>query len=100
MSKLTAERARERIEHLKAWQSTRGLTLREEEYLEALEIALTVLDQPLQHDNLLRAEGAQQVAVLIMAVRDEFPETSHDIVEECANIAGNLEAKLRYGLSL
>lgn len=45
MSKLTAERARERIEHLKAWQSTRGLTLREEEYLEALEISLPVLEQ-------------------------------------------------------
>lgn len=37
MSKLTAERARERIEHLKAWQQQRGLTLREEEYLEGLE---------------------------------------------------------------
>ena len=37
MKKLTAERARERIEHLKAWQAQRGLTLREEEYLEGLE---------------------------------------------------------------
>lgn len=98
--KLTAEKARERIAHLKSWQEQRGLTLREEEYLEALEGYLPVLAQPLQHDNLLRAEGAQQVAILIMAVRDEFPESAHDIVEECANIAGNLEAKLRYGLSL
>lgn len=46
MSKLTAERARERIEHMKAWQAQRGLTLREEEYLEALEIALIVLSHP------------------------------------------------------
>lgn len=37
MSKLTAERARERIQHLKAWRDQRGLTLREEEYLEAME---------------------------------------------------------------
>ena len=43
MKKLTAERARERIEHMKAWQAQRGLTLREEEYLEALEISLKVL---------------------------------------------------------
>lgn len=44
MSKLTAERARERITHLKRWQEQRGLTLREEEYLEALELALGVLE--------------------------------------------------------
>lgn len=42
--KLTAERARERIEHLKTWQKQRGLTLREEEYLEALELAMPVLE--------------------------------------------------------
>lgn len=44
MTKLTAERARERIQHLQLWQQQRGLTLREEEYLEALELALTVLE--------------------------------------------------------
>lgn len=43
MSKLTAERARERITHLKRWQEQRGLTLREEEYLEALQLAAAVL---------------------------------------------------------
>ena len=37
MSKLTAERAQERIAHMKQWQEQRGLTLREEEYLEGLE---------------------------------------------------------------
>lgn len=44
MSKLTAERAQERIAHLKQWQEQRGLTLREEEYLEAMEIAAHVLE--------------------------------------------------------
>lgn len=44
MPKLTAQRARERIEHLKRWQDQRGLTLREEEYLEALELASAVLE--------------------------------------------------------
>lgn len=44
MSKLTAERAQERIAHLKQWQEQRGLTLREEEYLEAMQLALSVLD--------------------------------------------------------
>lgn len=42
-NKLTAERAQERIAHLKQWQAQRGLTLREEEYLEAMEIAARVL---------------------------------------------------------
>lgn len=37
MQKLTAAKARERIEHLQTWQAQRGLTLREEEYLEGLE---------------------------------------------------------------
>lgn len=43
MTKLTAERAQERIAHLKQWQQQRGLTLREEEYLEALQISAGVL---------------------------------------------------------
>lgn len=42
--KLTAERTRERIQHLKNWQQQRGLTLREKEYLEAMELALEVLE--------------------------------------------------------
>lgn len=43
-SKLTADKARERIAHLTAWRDQRGLTLREEEYLEAMQLALSVLD--------------------------------------------------------
>lgn len=42
--KLTAAKARERIEHLQTWQAQRGLTLREEEYLQALEMALRILE--------------------------------------------------------
>lgn len=49
MTKLTAQRARERIQHLKNWQEQRGLTLREEEYLEALEGYLPILEQREQH---------------------------------------------------
>ena len=42
--KLTAAKARERIEHLQNWQAQRGLTLREEEYLQALELALELME--------------------------------------------------------
>lgn len=58
MSKLTAERARERIQHLQLWQQQRGLTLREEEYLEALELALTVLEPKSYHTGGLVATQA------------------------------------------
>lgn len=44
MGKLTADKARERIAHLTAWRDQRGLTLREEEYLEAMELVLEVLE--------------------------------------------------------
>lgn len=43
-NKLTADKARERIQHLTAWRDQRGLTLREEEYLEAMQMALMVLN--------------------------------------------------------
>lgn len=42
-NKLTADKARERITRLTAWRDQRGLTLREEEYLEAMELALKIL---------------------------------------------------------
>lgn len=47
MKKLTAEDARRDITHLKAFQKQPniGLSLREEKYLQALEIALPVLEQ-------------------------------------------------------
>lgn len=47
MNKLTAEVARRDIGHLKSFQSDPkvGLSLKEEKYLQALEIALPVLEQ-------------------------------------------------------
>jgi len=47
MKKLTAEVARRDISHLKAFQKQPniGLSLREETYLQALEIALPILEQ-------------------------------------------------------
>lgn len=47
MKKLTAEVARRDITHLKEFQKqpSIGLSLREEKYLQALEIALPVLEQ-------------------------------------------------------
>ncbi|HBZ17521.1 MAG TPA: hypothetical protein DEO73_17415 [Pantoea sp.] len=47
MNKLTAEVARRDIDHLKSFQSDPkvGLSLKEEKYLQALEIALPVLEQ-------------------------------------------------------
>lgn len=47
MNKLTSEKCRYRIEQLKAWGSinNRGITAREEDYIQALEIALPILEQ-------------------------------------------------------
>lgn len=47
MKKLTAEKCRYRIEQLKVWGSinNRGITAREEDYIQALEIALPILEQ-------------------------------------------------------
>ncbi len=51
-NKLTADKARERIAQLTAWRDQRGLTLREEDYLEALETHLRVLYlQPVKPDH-------------------------------------------------
>ncbi len=52
MKKLTAEVARRDISHLKAFQKQPniGLSLREETYLQALEIALPILEQQQRAD--------------------------------------------------
>ncbi|WP_432372781.1 hypothetical protein ACRPHP_07070 [Pantoea allii] len=47
--------------------------------------------------NNLRAEGASMVETRIMACIDEFAEHVTDIVDECANIAGNTASELRSG---
>lgn len=45
MSKLTAEVARRELTKLKVWEDDCVLTLKEELYLQSLEIALPVLEQ-------------------------------------------------------
>lgn len=45
MNKLTAEAARQELTKLKAWENDGVLTLKEERYLQALEIALHILEQ-------------------------------------------------------
>lgn len=45
MNKLTAESARQELTKLKVWENDGVLTLKEERYLQALEIALPILEQ-------------------------------------------------------
>lgn len=44
MNKLTAESARQELTKLKVWENDGVLTLKEERYLQALEIALPILE--------------------------------------------------------
>lgn len=62
MSKLTAEKARERITHLKSWQEQRGLTLREEEYLEGLERMILAEARVQELEALIESMELQAVA--------------------------------------
>ena len=62
MSKLTAERARERIEHLQRWQQQRGLTLREEEYLEGLERMLAAEARVVELEAQIESMELQAIA--------------------------------------
>lgn len=45
MNKLTAEVARQDLTHLKSWVETCGISMKEERYMQALEIALPILEQ-------------------------------------------------------
>lgn len=45
MNKLTAEVARQDLNHLKSWVETCGISMKEERYMQALEIALPILEQ-------------------------------------------------------
>jgi len=45
MNKLTAEVARQDLSHLKSWVETCGISMKEERYMQALEIALPILEQ-------------------------------------------------------
>lgn len=53
MKKLTAEKCRERIEWLEKW----NLSIAEEVYLQALEIALPILDQQEQESRCQQCGG-------------------------------------------
>lgn len=79
MSKLTAERARERINHLTAWRDQRGLTLREEEYLEALEGYLPVLES--------REQPCRNPGVAELRADVEVNQTTCEAVHRCCNHA-------------
>lgn len=46
----------------------------------------------------IMADGAEKVAQNIRICLDEFPQMSHDIVEECARFADETAEKLRAGL--
>lgn len=61
MKKLTAEVARRDISHLKAFQKQPniGLSLREETYLQALEIALPILEQQERGDGWIEWGGGE-----------------------------------------
>lgn len=57
MSKLTAEEARFDLGNLKKWQSEpHGISMKEERYMQALEIALPILEQQEQPTNQNGAE--------------------------------------------
>ncbi|MFE0584834.1 hypothetical protein [Pantoea vagans] len=45
MNKLTAEVARQDLSHLKSWVETCGISTKEERYMQALEIALPILEK-------------------------------------------------------
>ncbi|MGC0858465.1 hypothetical protein WKG86_05585 [Pantoea agglomerans] len=62
MKKLTAEVARRDISHLKAFQKQPniGLSLREETHLQALEIALPILEQQERGDGWIEWKGGKR----------------------------------------
>ncbi|WP_277268292.1 hypothetical protein [Pantoea septica] len=76
MNKLTAKKCLERIDKLKTSQRRFGISIFEEEYLEALEIALPVLEQQ-EHESV--------IAEQLEAVRDSLTLNAHqDAIITCA----------------
>lgn len=88
MNKLTAEKCRYRVEQLKSWGSinNRGITAREEDYIQALEIALPILEQRERGDSWIEWGGGDipvsEHTPLLVRYRGEFQD------EKC--IAGNM----------
>lgn len=60
MNKLTAKKCRERITHLSRAKRMLGVSMAEEDYLEALEIALPVLEQQERGEGECKEEGGQK----------------------------------------
>lgn len=76
MNKLTADSARQELTKLKAWEGDCVLTLKEELYLQALEIALPVLEQK-THESV--------IAEQLEAVKDSLKLNPHqNAVISCA----------------
>lgn len=77
MNKLTAEVARQDLNHLKSWVETCGISMKEERYMQALEIALPILEQQ-DHEKSI-------IAGQLEAVRDSVSLTPHqDAIISCA----------------
>lgn len=57
MSKLTAAVARQDLNHLKSWVETCGISMKEERYMQALEIALPILEQQERGESLWEKMG-------------------------------------------
>ncbi|MFW0699059.1 hypothetical protein [Pantoea sp. R13S299] len=77
MKKLTAEVARRDISHLKAFQKQPniGLSLREETYLQALEIALPILEQQERGDGWIEWSGGDCPVERMAIVEVKFTQT-------------------------
>ncbi|NEG57996.1 hypothetical protein [Pantoea agglomerans] len=59
MNKLTAESARQELTKLKVWENDGVLTLKEERYLQALEIALSILEQQERGEDWIEWGGGE-----------------------------------------
>jgi len=59
MNKLTAEVARQDLNHLKSWVETCGISMKEERYMQALEIALPILEQQERDEDWIEWEGRE-----------------------------------------
>lgn len=64
MKKLTAEKCRERITHLSRAKRMLGVSMAEEDYLEALEIALPVLEQQESKRQVTLREAVSEIRKL------------------------------------
>jgi len=94
MNKLTAEVARMDIGHLKSFQANPhvGLSLKEEKYLQALEIALPVLEQHCDYFGALVLK-ARESAVKAMA---KFPQPNYVLLKVAEEAGEVVQAGVHY----